>query len=58
MIAYIIVNVIPIVNVVVFVCFFIFMYGNNTRRIFLVPPEGTDEELKPSKLDKWLNKTV
>ena len=56
----ILVNIIPIVNIVYFIGFWIIMYDTSEcdyiRDIKLVPPKELQEEVKMSKLDKLLNK--
>ena len=52
-----IMNVLPVVNLIGAIVFFVAMYVESDRHLRLIPPDGV-KNVKPSKLDKWLNKTV
>lgn len=51
-------NIIPILNIIGAIIYFIVMYADSYNYIYLMPPEDTEEDVVPSKLDKWLNKTI
>lgn len=58
----VIVNIIPIVNVIYFIAFWPIMYDNSCcdyeNELRLTPPEALKDEVKQSKLDKLLNKKL
>ena len=54
----IVLNIIPILNIIGAMIYFITMYVDSYRYIYLMLPEDTEEEVEPSKLDKWLNKSI
>ena len=51
-------NIIPIVNIIGAIIYFIAMYADNDNYIRLMPPEGAEEGINPSNFDKWLNKSI
>lgn len=56
-------NLIPAINVVYFIAFWLILYvpdecPSYKHCIKLLPPEELEEEVKISKLDKWLNKSI
>ena len=58
----IIANIIPIVNVIYFIAFWPIMYDDSScdyeNYLKMDPPEALKDEVKPSKLDKLLNKKL
>ena len=58
------VNLLPAINVVYFIVFWIILYAETEERpsykrtIRLLPPEELESKVKPSKLDEWLSKSI
>lgn len=49
-------NIIPLANVIGFICILLIPAVETDITLKIVPPN--EEDAKPSKLDKWLNKTI